>query len=184
MPEIHYRLTFPPITGHSSARDIVKLLVPKHDLDHPDIDLLFQQMRGKAVPLIPTSELALLERRNLFDIARSLQIVNKRTQSKQIVSSKPGMSPGGLREQIWLRDIGPGCQDRAQTLVCVEIRHAIFTPVLLATYQDKAISTCWVEWMGNLEPPVGASALNFREYSVCSFSHLSWKIIPFEVPAH
>jgi hypothetical protein len=53
MPEIHYRLTFPPITGHSSARDIVKLLVPKHDLDHPDIDLLFQQMRGKAVPLIP-----------------------------------------------------------------------------------------------------------------------------------
>jgi hypothetical protein len=81
----------------------------------------------------------------------SQQIVNKRTQSKQIVGSKPGLSTGGLREHIWLPDIGPGCQHRAQTLVCVEVHHAIFTPVLLATYQDKAISTCWVEWMGNLE---------------------------------
>jgi hypothetical protein len=37
-------------------------------------------------------------RRNLFDIACSQQIVNKRTQSEQIVSSKPGMSTAGLRE--------------------------------------------------------------------------------------
>jgi len=34
MPEIHYRLTLPPITVHSSARDIVDLVLlhmcPKH----------------------------------------------------------------------------------------------------------------------------------------------------------
>ena len=36
-------------TGHSPAREIVQLLVSEHDLDHPDVHLLLQQVRGKAV---------------------------------------------------------------------------------------------------------------------------------------
>ena len=43
-------------TGHSPAREIVELLVPEQDLDHADIDLLLEQVRGEAVAPIPISE--------------------------------------------------------------------------------------------------------------------------------
>ena len=36
-----------------------QLLVPEQDLDNPDIKLLFQQMGGKTVPLMPSSALTL-----------------------------------------------------------------------------------------------------------------------------
>ena len=34
-----------------------QLLVPEHDLDHADVDFLFQQMGGKTVSLMPSSAL-------------------------------------------------------------------------------------------------------------------------------
>jgi hypothetical protein len=42
--------------GHSPVREIVELLVPEQNLDDPDIGFLLQEMGGKAVPLIPSSE--------------------------------------------------------------------------------------------------------------------------------
>ena len=35
----------------------LQFLVPEQHLDNPNIHLLFQQMRGKAVPLMPSSAL-------------------------------------------------------------------------------------------------------------------------------
>jgi hypothetical protein len=31
--------------------------MPEHDLDHADVDFLFQQMGGKTMPLMPSSAL-------------------------------------------------------------------------------------------------------------------------------
>jgi hypothetical protein len=38
------------------VREIVELGVTQERLDHANIDILFEQMRGEAVPLIPNSE--------------------------------------------------------------------------------------------------------------------------------
>jgi len=42
--------------GHSPVREIVELLVSEQHLDDADIGLLLQEVGGKAVPLIPSSE--------------------------------------------------------------------------------------------------------------------------------
>jgi hypothetical protein len=38
------------------VRGSVQSLVPQQDLDHADVNLLFQQVGGEAVPPIPASE--------------------------------------------------------------------------------------------------------------------------------
>jgi hypothetical protein len=45
------------LDGHAGVqRRRVELLVSEQNLDDADIGLLLQEMRGKAVPLIPSSE--------------------------------------------------------------------------------------------------------------------------------
>ena len=95
--------------------------------------------------------LSLRIRRNLFDIVRSQQIVNKRAQSKQVVRSERGSNSRSLCEQIRFLHVCPGCQNRAQPLVRVEIHHAVFAPVQPPADQNEPISAKRVKWMGDLE---------------------------------
>ena len=101
--------------------------------------------------IVTAAYLSLHRRRNLFDIASTQQIVDKRTQSKQVVRSKRGSNSRSLREQIWFRHVCPGCQNRTQALVCVEIHHPILAPVQPPADQNEAISVKRVKWMGDLE---------------------------------
>jgi hypothetical protein len=101
--------------------------------------------------IVTAAYLPLHKRRNLFDIASTQQIVDKRTQSKQVVRSKRGSNSRSLREQIRFRHVCPGCQNRTQALVPVEIHHPIFAPVQPPADQNEAISMKRVKWVGNLE---------------------------------
>jgi hypothetical protein len=105
----------------------------------------------RCISIVTAAYLSLHERRNLFDIASTQQIVNKRTQSKQVVRSKPGSNSRSLCEQIRFRHVCPGCQNRTQALVRVEIHHPILAPVQPPADQNEAISAKRVKWMSDLE---------------------------------
>jgi hypothetical protein len=105
----------------------------------------------RCIGIVTAAYLSLQMRRNLFDIASTQQIVDKRTQSKQVVRSKRGSNSRSLREQIRFRHVCPGCQNRTQALVPVEIHHPIFAPVQPPADQNEAISMKRVKWVGNLE---------------------------------
>ncbi len=105
----------------------------------------------RCISIVTAAYLSLHERRNLFDIASTQQIVNKRTQSKQVVRSKPGSNSRSLCEQIRFRHVCPGCQNRTKALVRVEIHHPILAPVQPPADQNEAISAKRVKWMSDLE---------------------------------
>jgi hypothetical protein len=48
---------FRATTGHSPAREIVQLFVPKQRLDHANVHLLFQQMGCEAMAVMPNAAL-------------------------------------------------------------------------------------------------------------------------------
>jgi hypothetical protein len=114
-----------------------RIYAAQHGVDDEAISTdinVIEQRKAEASEVDIAANLNLRWRQNLFDIVPPDQFIDQGAQSEQIVSPKPGMSTGGLRKQIRRRDIGPGCQHRAQAFMRVEVHHAIFAPVQPTTY--------------------------------------------------